>query len=104
MPFDEESIVVDIGDITPNSGNVKNLPAKLKLMQARVSHFISSVLVVSLCASIILYAICLGRYPEQSDVINTAFEKWYAVISPFAGLALGAYYGSSRARKLEDGI
>ena len=104
MPPDEKPIVVGIRDITPTSRTLQDLPGKLTFLKALVSHAIAGLLVFSLCLSIGLYALCLGLFPGQGDVINTAFEKWYAVVSPFAGLALGAYYGSSRARRQEDGI
>ena len=96
MPHEEDEFVVGLEDITPTTRNVRRLPTKLHLWRAVVSHIIAGVLVISLVLSILFYAYLLCKYPEQKEDINGAFEKWYAVIGPFAGLALGAYYGASR--------
>ncbi len=94
----DENIIVGLEDITPGPNNIKSLPAKLHIMRALVSHLIAGILVICLCLSVVLYSILLCKYPEQGNDISEAFEKWYAVISPFAGLALGAYYGSSKKK------
>lgn len=32
------------------------------------------------------------------DAVHRVFDKWYAIISPLAGAAVGAYYGGTRER------
>jgi hypothetical protein len=96
---EQDEILVDLKDITPGPGNLKRLHVKLHWWHAIVSHLIALILVVALVFSIILYVLLLCLYPEQEEAVSAAFEKWYAVIGPFAGLALGAYYGASKNRK-----
>ena len=93
---EKDEFVVDLEDITPTPENVRRLPTKLHLWRAVVSHIIAAILIISLVLSIILYTLLVCKYPDQQESIRTAFEKWYAIIGPFAGLALGAYYGASR--------
>lgn len=95
---EKDEFVVDLEDITPTPENVRRLPAKLRLWRAVISHIIAAILIISLVLSIILYTLLVCKYPDQQESISTAFEKWYAVIGPFAGLALGAYYGASITR------
>lgn len=99
MAQEQNEFELDLDDITPRSGNVKRLPMKLPYMRALVSHVIAVILVGGLVLSIILYVILVCKYPEQLKSIETAFEKWYSIMGPFAGLALGAYYGESKNNK-----
>ena len=99
MSHKQDEIVVDLEDITPGPGNLKRLNVKLHWWRAVVSHLIALILVVALVLSILLYVLLLCLYPEQEEAICTAFEKWYAIIGPFAGLALGAYYGASKNKQ-----
>ena len=99
MLHEQDEFTVNLEDITPKPEIVKRLPAKLRLWQALVSHFIAIILVLALILSILLHAFLLWKIPGEKESIGTAFEKWYAVISPFAGLALGAYYGATKIRQ-----
>ena len=99
MSREQDEIVVDLEDITPSPENLKRLSVKLHWWRALVSHLIAVILITALVLSILLYALLLCWYPDQDEVICAAFEKWYAVIGPFAGLALGAYYGASKTRQ-----
>lgn len=96
MTQEQNEFELDLDDITPKPGNIKQLPIKLHYMRALVSHIIAGVLVGGLVLSIILYVVLVCVYPEQEKFIETAFEKWYNIMSPFAGMALGAYYGASK--------
>jgi len=99
MSNEQNEFELDLDDITPGPENIKQLPIKLHYMRALVSHIIAGILVTALVLSIILYVVLVCKYPEQEKSIQTAFEKWYSIMSPFAGLALGAYYGSSKNNK-----
>ncbi len=99
MSEGQDEFVVGLEDITPSPENIRRLPTRLRLWRALVSHIIAAVLVISLVLSILLYTYLLCKYPQQEQSVRGAFEKWYAVIGPFAGLALGAYYGSSRSQQ-----
>ena len=99
MLQEQDEFTVGLEDITPSPEYIKRLPAKLRLWQALVSHFIAIILILALILSILLHAFLLWKLPGEQESIGTAFEKWYAVISPFAGLALGAYYGASKIRQ-----
>jgi hypothetical protein len=93
----DEVIDVDIGDMTPRPEYLPHMREKLHVWRAFVSHFIAVILVSALVLSIPLYVLLVCWYPEQNEPIRTAFEKWYAVMSPFVGLAIGAYYGARKA-------
>lgn len=99
MSREQDKIKIDIEDITPTSEIVKQLGLKLHWWRAVVAHIIAIVLIGALVLSILPYVLLLCRHPEQEEVIVSAFEKWYGIIGPFAGLALGAYYGASKFRQ-----
>ncbi len=100
MSPEPDEIEVGLDDITPKPENLKRLDEKLLSLRAVVSHAIAIILVLALVMSVVLHVWVLSGHPEQEDSLSKVFEKWYSVISPFAGLALGAYYGSSKNRKL----
>ncbi len=99
MSREQDEFTVDLKDITPRPENIRPLPAKLRLWQALVSHLLAVILVGALVLSILLHSFLLWKVPGEHESISVAFEKWYAVISPFAGLAIGAYYGASKSKQ-----
>jgi ABC-type dipeptide/oligopeptide/nickel transport system permease component len=90
-------------DPLPVEPYVKRLDAKMRWWHAVTSHVLALVLIVVLSVSIFFHLVFLCRYPEQQDSIAAAFDKWYSVVSPFAGLALGAYYGTARSVRGDKG-
>lgn len=99
MSHEQDEITVDLKDITPGPEHLKQLGAKLHVWRAIASHVISGVLVVGVVLSIILYVVLLCKYPQQNEGIHAAFEKWYALVGPFAYIAVGAYFGSSMSKQ-----
>jgi hypothetical protein len=96
MPQEPDEFTLDLIPVEPY---LKRLDAKLRWWRAVTSHIIALALVLAICVSIIVHLAFLCWHPEQQDSITTAFDKWYSVVSPFAGLALGAYYGTTRSVK-----
>jgi biotin carboxylase len=96
MPREPDEFTLDV---TPVEPYIRKLNARMQWWHAITSHVIALVLIVALCISIIAHLVFICRYPDRQDAIGVAFEKWYSVVSPFAGIALGAYYGTTRSAK-----
>ena len=96
MPREPDEFTLDV---TPVEPYVKKLDAQMRWWHAMTSHVIAILLVFILCVSIIVHLIFICGHPDRQDAISGAFEKWYSVVSPFAGIALGAYYGTARSAK-----
>jgi hypothetical protein len=96
MPREPDQFTLDV---TPVEPYVRKLDAQMRWWYAITSHVIALLLVFVLCVSIIVHLFFICRYPERQDAVGVAFDKWYSVVSPFAGIALGAYYGTTRSAK-----
>ena len=62
--------------------------------RARTANLLALVLVVGVVLSLPLYLGSVWLVPEGGDRLAGIFDKWYAIISPLAGTAIGAYYGA----------
>ncbi len=62
--------------------------------KARTANLLAMVLVVGVVLSLPLYLLSVWLVPEGGDRLAVVFDKWYSIISPLAGTAIGAYYGA----------
>lgn len=70
-----------------------DIPALIRRDKARTANKLAMVLVVGVVLSLPLYLVSVWLAPDGADRFAIVFEKWYAIISPLAGTAIGAYYG-----------
>lgn len=61
--------------------------------KARVANLITILLVVGLILQPVLYIIAACWRNEATDTLGSFYEKWFALIGPLAGAAVGFYFG-----------
>ncbi len=87
----DEEIQLD----TDSLGDYKKLtPAVIERHKARTANALAILLIAGVVASLPIHLLALLFIPESADSIATVFGKWYALMSPLAGAAVGAYYAS----------
>jgi hypothetical protein len=71
--------------------------------KARTANLLAMVLVVGVVLSLPLYFVAVWLVPDGGDRLAVVFDKWYAIISPLTGTAIGAYYGA-RFERSSSGV
>src|SRR5262245_19979513 len=90
-PPDEEQIQLDT---EPLDDFMKRTPALIERQKAKTANLLAMSLVIGVLVSLPIHLVTLLCRPESADSITTVFEKWYALVSPCAGAAVGAYYAA----------
>jgi hypothetical protein len=60
--------------------------------RAWTANLVAILLVAGLLLSLPLYILALLVKPEAATQLAVVFERWYAVVSPLAGAAIGVYF------------
>jgi len=76
---------------------------RIRRDKARTANLLAIILIVGVVLSLPMYLLSIWIAPEGADRFVVVFEKWYAIVSPLAGTALGAYYGSRLERSSQGG-
>ena len=66
----------------------------IRRSRARTANILAIILVVGLVVALPAYALAISLLPAASDKLAAVFDKWFTIISPLVGTALGAYDGS----------
>ncbi|MCI0743220.1 MAG: hypothetical protein L0Y72_29690 [Gemmataceae bacterium] len=69
-------------------------PAVIERGRARTANLVALLLITGLLISLPLYMAAILVNPDASQVLASVFDKWYAIVSPLAGAAIGAYYAT----------
>lgn len=88
-----ESITIDHLE-PPDRYFRQDVSALIAHGKARTANLVAVVLVTGVVLSLPLYLLvvwCGPTYVQHSGVV---FDKWYSIMSPLAGTAIGAYYGA----------
>jgi len=88
-------------DIDPIDAYLRETPAVIERQRASTANIVAILLVVGVVASLPLHVLAVWLSPDATDALTTVFEKWYAMVSPLAGAAVGAYYVSRSASRRE---
>jgi len=88
-PESTESFKLDVDRV---EDYLRQTPALIERRRAWTANLVAILLVVGLLISLPLYMIALMVKPDAGVPLASVFEKWYAVVSPLAGAAIGAYY------------
>src|SRR5437762_376719 len=91
MPVDSAEFKLDLD---PVEGFLSQTPAVIERGRARTANLVAILLVIGLLISLPLYMVALLCKPDAAQSLTAVFDKWYAVVSPLAGAALGAYYAT----------
>jgi hypothetical protein len=81
---------------------LRQTPAVIERDRARTANLVALLLVSGVLISLPVYMIALLVRPDAAASLATVFERWYAIVSPLAGAALGAYY-TARAESNQGG-
>ncbi len=78
--------------------------AEIRKARARTADRVALVLVSAVVGSLPLFllAVALSGGTISTDAISTIFGKWYDVVSPLVGTAIGALFGIAIARPGSD--
>jgi hypothetical protein len=77
----------------------QGIPALIKHARARTANLVALVLVVGLVLSLPAFLVAVLVKPESLEVTQAIFEKWFSVVGPIVGTAIGAYYGARQSGK-----
>src|SRR3954451_1951823 len=82
-------------DVEPSSRYVRHdVPAQIQRDRARTANLVTLVLVFGVVLSLPAYLAAAWLKPDALEPTRAIFDKWYSVVSPLVGTAIGAYYGS----------
>lgn len=82
-------------DVEPPDQFLHRVDAEISRGKARTANIVTILLVASLLASLPVYlAIVPFADKDQIVRVDAMFDRWYHVVSPLAGAAIGAYYVS----------
>ena len=69
--------------------------------KARTANIVTILLVAGVIAAPIVYVFSLGfTNGETRAGLDAFFEKWFGLIGPLVGTAIGFYFGVSRRTKM----
>ncbi len=71
-----------------------DIPALIQHERAKTANLVALILVAGVVLSLPTFVIAAWIKPDGIEVTRAIFDKWYAIISPLVGTAIGAYYGS----------
>jgi hypothetical protein len=92
MPLENaESFKLDLDRV---DAYLNQTPALIERAKARTANLVSVLLVCGLVGSLPLYITALLAKPDSAQMLASVFEKWYSVVSPLAGAAIGAYFAT----------
>lgn len=74
----------------------RKVSAAIARDRAATENKIAMVLVGALVASLPVYFAALWFCPAQSEQLKDALEKWFTVLGPLAGAAVGVGIGNSK--------
>lgn len=81
-------------DTEPLEEFLKRTPALIERQKARTANLVALLLVIGVLASLPIYLLTVLTIPESASLVQPVFDKWYALVSPLAGAAVGAYYAT----------
>lgn len=87
----DESFVLDTEDVQPFS---KRVSAAIAEGRARTENRVALILVLAIVAALPLYVFAIWLLPDTQEV-SQAFDRWFTVMGPLAGAAVGVGYSRS---------
>ena len=85
-------------DVDPLETYLRQTPAIIERDKARTANRVTMLLIFGLLWALPLYLVAvlatMWIKPDTSNLVSSVFDKWFSVVGPLAGTAIGAYYGS----------
>lgn len=93
----DESIELESPE--PTGTYLQRVDAEIKRSKARTADTVAIILLGALVASLPLSLLAIWLIPEHADQATNAFDRWYNVVGPLAGAAIGAYFVASSSHR-----
>jgi hypothetical protein len=88
MPLEQdERFQLDVEPLDP-------LKQQIQRQKAETANRIAIALVSGVLLSPVIYLAAILWRAESSKEIHLVFDKWFSLVGPLAGAAVGAYYSS----------
>jgi len=81
-------------DLEESDRYLRQVPAQIQHERARTANLVAIVLVFGVVLSLPVYLVAAWIKPDQIEASRAIFDKWYAIVGPLVGTAIGAYYGA----------
>ncbi len=85
----DSNITLDLEETTLY---LRRVSADITKEKARTANTLAYILVGGLVASLPLHLVALWLLDDATEQISDLFERWFAVVGPLAGAAVGGYY------------
>lgn len=73
---------------------LQSAKAKVVVSRARVANAVALILVLAVVLSLPLSVWAVSRFPvEQASLLRDIFDRWYDIVGPILGAAVGALFG-----------
>ena len=79
-------------DVDPVEAYLQQTPALIDREKARTANLVAIILVSGVVAALPLHLLAIWILPTTADSIGSVFEKWFGIMGPLTGAAVGAYY------------
>lgn len=96
MPADDglENISLDASPLEQFKGSIASQHARTRNL---VTLILVWAVVLSLPTNLVVYVVLgISKCPEAQAKVEPIFDRWFSLIGPLAGAAVGAYYVSTR--------
>jgi hypothetical protein len=86
------------------SESIEQYKETIAAQHARTRNLVTLILIWAVVLSLPMYlavyiALVAWKGPDAVAKVEPVFERWFALIGPLAGTAVGAYYVSSHSRR-----
>jgi hypothetical protein len=82
-------------DLEPSHKYLRHdVHARIQHERAKTANLVAVMLVAGVVLSLPVFLLSAWTKPDQIELTKGIFDKWYSIVSPLAGTAIGAYYGS----------
>ncbi len=95
----DQDVIVDLAPAVDDTDFQTKVKAEIERNRADTENRLAMILVYAIVASLPLMFLVLWALPTNSEIFQTAFERWLTLIGPLAGAAVG--FGASVRRSAE---
>jgi len=79
-------------DVEPTTEYTKRVVVEIAREKARTERRLALILVGALVCSLPIYYVAIFFMPDAATHLSDAMDKWFTVLGPLAGAALGVGY------------
>lgn len=91
-PHESPTITEIALDIDRKENFIENVKTEIARDKARTENRLATILVCALIASLPVYYVAVYYMPSNTAALTDAIDRWFTVLGPLAGAALGVGY------------